>query len=213
MSRRSFLDAPGKVTVKSLARTVTVALVIASFGCSAILAAEPGAAVSPPAITSVTTPQRIISVLTKRQNTNSIFISLQDTGSGIEPDKPESIFDPFVTTKAKGTGLGLAICKMIIDQHRGKLSASSTRVMAERNSRLRCQPISRLLLGRQLSRQMSGAKPDRLSYILVDALLSRAQMRLAATCCRFRIIKSFLRCAHEAIKAAFDRGISVLAIG
>ena len=71
------------------------------------------------------TRQRVISVVTSRNGSDSISISLQDTGPGIDPDKMTSIFDPFVTTKAKGTGLGLAICKMIIEQHGGKLSAAS----------------------------------------------------------------------------------------
>jgi len=74
---------------------------------------------------AATTKQRIIQVVTERQDANSISISLHDTGPGIDPTKLASIFDPFVTTKAKGTGLGLAICKMIIEQHGGKLSASS----------------------------------------------------------------------------------------
>ncbi len=71
------------------------------------------------------TKQRIINVTTTRHDSHSISISVQDTGPGIDPNKLASIFDPFVTTKAKGTGLGLAICKMIIEQHGGKLSASS----------------------------------------------------------------------------------------
>ena len=74
---------------------------------------------------ATTTKQRIISVATVRHDSHSISISLQDTGPGIDPTKLASIFDPFVTTKAKGTGLGLSICKMIIEQHGGKLSASS----------------------------------------------------------------------------------------
>ena len=74
---------------------------------------------------ATTTRQRVISVVTARHDPDSISISLQDTGPGIDPDKLASIFDPFVTTKAKGTGLGLAICKMIVDQHIGKLSAAS----------------------------------------------------------------------------------------
>ena len=89
---------------------------------------------------ATTTRQRVISVVTARHGSDSISISLQDTGPGIDPDKLTSIFDPFVTTKAKGTGLGLAICKMIIEQHGGKLSAASDSIMAERVSRLRCQP-------------------------------------------------------------------------
>jgi signal transduction histidine kinase len=71
------------------------------------------------------TRQRVISVVTSRHGSDSISISLQDTGPGIDPNKLTSIFDPFVTTKAKGTGLGLAICKMIIENHGGKLSAAS----------------------------------------------------------------------------------------
>src|SRR4029078_13510476 len=74
---------------------------------------------------ATTTRQRVIRVVSARHDSESISLSLQDTGPGIAPDKLASIFDPFVTTKAKGTGLGLAICKMIIEQHGGKLSASS----------------------------------------------------------------------------------------
>jgi C4-dicarboxylate-specific signal transduction histidine kinase len=74
---------------------------------------------------ATSTRKRVISVVTSRNGSDSIFISLQDTGPGIEPNKLTSIFEPFVTTKAKGTGLGLAICKMIIEEHGGKLSAAS----------------------------------------------------------------------------------------
>jgi len=73
---------------------------------------------------NTSTKQRVIHVATAHDR-DSISISLQDTGPGIDPDKLASIFDTFITTKAKGTGLGLAICKMIIEQHGGKLSASS----------------------------------------------------------------------------------------
>jgi signal transduction histidine kinase len=74
---------------------------------------------------ATTTRQRVISIVTIARDSGSVSLSLQDTGPGIDPDKLASIFDPFVTTKAKGTGLGLAICKMIIEQHGGKLSAAS----------------------------------------------------------------------------------------
>jgi len=77
------------------------------------------------AMAATTNRPRIITVGTERLDSNSVRISLQDTGPGIHPQKLPTIFDLFVTTKPKGTGLGLGICKMVVDRHRGKLSAVS----------------------------------------------------------------------------------------
>jgi signal transduction histidine kinase len=68
---------------------------------------------------------RIIRIATGRRDPNSIIISIHDTGPGIGPERLTSIFDPFITTKSGGTGLGLAICKMIVEQHGGKILATS----------------------------------------------------------------------------------------
>jgi signal transduction histidine kinase len=68
---------------------------------------------------------RVLEVTTERHGRDAIIVAVQDTGPGIDPAKLDSIFDPFVTTKAHGMGLGLAICRMIIDRHNGKLTASS----------------------------------------------------------------------------------------
>jgi signal transduction histidine kinase len=58
---------------------------------------------------------------------NKIAITLKDSGPGIEPKQLKMIFDEFVTTKATGIGLGLAICRLIVERHGGKISASSDR--------------------------------------------------------------------------------------
>lgn len=68
---------------------------------------------------------RVLQVRTKRPGRDEIAVAVEDSGPGIDPKKLDSVFDAFVSTKSQGMGLGLAICRMIIDRHGGKLSASS----------------------------------------------------------------------------------------
>lgn len=68
---------------------------------------------------------RVLQVRTKRPVRDEIAVAVEDSGPGIDPKKLDSVFDAFVSTKSQGMGLGLAICRMIIDRHDGKLSASS----------------------------------------------------------------------------------------
>lgn len=57
-----------------------------------------------------------------------VRIEIEDTGSGISPDKLGKIYDPFFTTKepGKGTGLGLFIVRQIVERNRGRISVEST---------------------------------------------------------------------------------------
>ncbi len=52
-----------------------------------------------------------------------------DTGTGIEAEVKDKVFDPFFSTKgpAKGTGLGLSICYSIIKDHGGTIEIDSTK--------------------------------------------------------------------------------------
>ncbi len=52
---------------------------------------------------------------------------IEDTGTGIAPEKLPRIFEPFFTTKANGvgTGLGLPVSKQIVDLHGGVIAIHS----------------------------------------------------------------------------------------
>ncbi len=58
---------------------------------------------------------------------HEVKIDFSDTGIGIAPEKLESIFTPFYTSKSEGggSGLGLAVCHSIIESHNGKIEVSS----------------------------------------------------------------------------------------
>ncbi|MFA6922923.1 MAG: ATP-binding protein [Bacteroidales bacterium] len=60
-------------------------------------------------------------------NSESVFMSIEDTGIGMSEKIMQNIFDPFFTTKAtgKGTGLGLSVVHGIVFNHKGKINVKS----------------------------------------------------------------------------------------
>jgi C4-dicarboxylate-specific signal transduction histidine kinase len=73
---------------------------------------------------SVTDRPRVLRVRSERLE-DSVLISVQDSGTGINPKHAERMFEAFFTTKPNGIGLGLSICRSIVEAHGGRLSASA----------------------------------------------------------------------------------------
>lgn len=56
---------------------------------------------------------------------HEVWMTVGDTGPGVDPAILAEIFDPFFTTKPAGTGLGLAIVRKIVDQHQGRVDVDT----------------------------------------------------------------------------------------
>lgn len=56
-----------------------------------------------------------------------IIFEFQDTGTGIEAEPIEQIFEPYYSTKETGIGLGLPLTKKLIEDHGGEIKVSSER--------------------------------------------------------------------------------------
>jgi len=67
---------------------------------------------------------RVLKVQTDQPKAGIVRVSIEDTGTGIDPSKLDQIFKPLFTTKATGMGMGLSICKSIIESHGGRIWAS-----------------------------------------------------------------------------------------
>jgi signal transduction histidine kinase len=53
------------------------------------------------------------------------YISVTDTGEGIDRDSIEKIFEPYYSTKKLGIGIGLAITKRFVEEHDGVITIES----------------------------------------------------------------------------------------
>lgn len=61
----------------------------------------------------------IIAAETKEKR---LFITITDTGNGVEKEIEDKIFMPFFTTRKEGAGIGLTLSKNIIEAHGGYLT-------------------------------------------------------------------------------------------
>jgi len=58
---------------------------------------------------------------------DSMVLTVQDDGTGMDPEVLQNIFEPFFTRRrgGSGTGLGLSISHRIVEEHQGRISAFS----------------------------------------------------------------------------------------
>jgi signal transduction histidine kinase len=68
---------------------------------------------------------RLLLVKSEAVESDRVAVSVEDSGTGIDPKNIDRIFDAFFTTKTSGMGMGLAICRSIVEAHGGTLSVSS----------------------------------------------------------------------------------------
>ncbi len=73
------------------------------------------------AMNSGTHRPKVLRLRSETHNPDGVLLSVEDSGTGIDPNHVDRIFDAFFTTKSQGMGIGLSLCRSIIESHRGRL--------------------------------------------------------------------------------------------
>ena len=75
------------------------------------------------AMVNVEDRPRQLLIRTQREADDRVRLSVQDAGSGVNPQELERLFEAFYTTKSAGMGIGLSVSRSIIERHHGRLWA------------------------------------------------------------------------------------------
>jgi PAS domain S-box-containing protein len=76
------------------------------------------------AMSSVADRERRLTIKSGLRGGRDVMIAVEDSGTGIDPDHMDRIFEAFFTTKPHGMGMGLSICRSIVESHGGSLWAA-----------------------------------------------------------------------------------------
>jgi hypothetical protein len=77
------------------------------------------------AMSSLDVGARELLLSAEHSGANDVLVAVRDSGSGIDLDHIERVFEAFYTTKPSGMGMGLSICRSIIDAHGGRIWAEA----------------------------------------------------------------------------------------
>jgi PAS domain S-box-containing protein len=76
------------------------------------------------AMSSVDEGARQLRIATRKIDQAQMQVTVEDSGTGLDPNIMPRIFEPFYTTKSGGMGMGLSISRSIIENHGGRLWAT-----------------------------------------------------------------------------------------
>jgi two-component system sensor kinase FixL len=69
-------------------------------------------------------PRRRLAINSRVAEEGKVELCIADTGPGLPAALRDTLFQPFVTTKAGGMGVGLSICRFIVEAHGEKLQVA-----------------------------------------------------------------------------------------
>jgi PAS domain S-box-containing protein len=76
------------------------------------------------AMSSVDDRQRRLLIRTELDEGDRVRLTVQDAGTGFDPQAVEKLFEGFYSTKNDGMGIGLSVSRSIIESHHGRLWAA-----------------------------------------------------------------------------------------
>jgi PAS domain S-box-containing protein len=63
-----------------------------------------------------------VAIVEIKSNSNRVWLTVHDSGSGVLASQRSRLFEAFFTTKSNGLGMGLAISRGIVEEHQGTLT-------------------------------------------------------------------------------------------
>jgi signal transduction histidine kinase len=76
------------------------------------------------AMAAVAERQRTLRIRSRGRESGEVVISVEDSGTGLDPASKDHLFEPFFSTKPDGMGMGLMFCRSVIEAHGGRLWAT-----------------------------------------------------------------------------------------
>jgi signal transduction histidine kinase len=77
------------------------------------------------AMSAASERSRELLIDSRKDPSTGVLVTVRDSGSGLNPESFDHVFDAFYTTKPGGMGMGLSICRSIVEAHGGQMWATA----------------------------------------------------------------------------------------